>query len=57
MEGQSADTERLEYLLALRARVEWDWSDGPGRDVALAATDAALRNVEPEAQVATLEVQ
>ena len=39
----SFDAERLAALLALRSRIEWDWPDGTGRDVALRATDDALR--------------
>ena len=33
----------VDFLLTVRARIEWDWPDGQGRDVALSAIDGLLR--------------
>jgi hypothetical protein len=41
--GKVHDADRLTFLLQLRARIEWDWSDTPRRDAALGAIDEFLR--------------
>jgi hypothetical protein len=48
MEERPLDTDRLAYLLAIRTRIEWDWPDEPGRDLALRAADDALRHPAQE---------
>lgn len=44
--GEAVGTEtKLDDLLELRATIQWDWPDGVGRDVALQAIDALLRDL------------